>query len=121
MMSPGMEREHDERPWGSYTVLEEGPGFKVKQITVSPGRRLSYQVHEQRAEHWFVVSGTGLVTLDGTDQELVAGESLDVPIKGAHRMANPGDETLVFIEVQTGDYLGEDDITRLEDDFGRNA
>jgi mannose-6-phosphate isomerase len=120
MMTPVMEREYDERPWGSYTVLEEGPGFKVKQITVSPGQRLSYQVHEQRAEHWFVVSGLGLVTLDGTDKEIAAGESLDVPRKSAHRIANPGSEPLVFIEVQTGSYLGEDDITRLDDDFGRH-
>ena len=112
-------REFDRRPWGSYTVLEEASTFKVKRIEVLPRKRLSYQKHSKRAEHWFVVAGTAKVTLD--DQEIMvgAGESIDIPIGAAHRVENPGDEDLIFIEVQRGTYLGEDDIVRLQDDFGR--
>ena len=112
-------REFDRRPWGSYTVLEEASTFKVKRIDVLPRKRLSYQKHSKRAEHWFVVTGTAKVTLD--DEEIIvnAGESIDIPIGAAHRVENPGDEDLIFIEVQRGTYLGEDDIVRLEDDFGR--
>ena len=112
-------REFDRRPWGSYTVLEEGRTFKVKRIEVFPGKRLSYQKHAQRAEHWFVVEGTAKVTLDGRDVTISAGEAIDIPVGSAHRIENPGAEDLVFIEVQRGNYLGEDDIVRLEDDFGR--
>ena len=84
-----------------------------------PGKRLSYQRHSKRAEHWFIVAGTAKVTLDGTVTELHAGESIDIPLEGAHRIANEGDTDVVFIEVQHGTYFGEDDIVRLEDDFGR--
>jgi mannose-6-phosphate isomerase len=112
-------REFDRRPWGTYTVLEEGRGFKVKRIEVLPGKRLSYQKHAQRAEHWFVVEGTAKVTLDDVEITVRAGEAIDIPIGAAHRVENPGEEDLVFIEVQRGNYLGEDDIVRLQDDFGR--
>jgi mannose-6-phosphate isomerase len=112
-------REFDRRPWGSYTVLEEDRGFKVKRIEVLPGKRLSYQKHAQRAEHWFVVEGTAKVTLDDREITVRAGEAIDIPIGAAHRVENPGDENLVFIEVQRGSYLGEDDIVRLQDDYGR--
>lgn len=112
-------REFDQRPWGSYTVLEEGSTFKVKRIEVLPGKRLSYQKHSQRAEHWFVVAGIAKVTLDGREITVSAGEAIDVPVGAAHRVENPGDEALIFIEVQRGNYLGEDDIVRLQDDFGR--
>ncbi len=111
--------EHDERPWGSYTVLDEAEGFKVKRIQVLPGKRLSYQRHARRSEHWVVVRGAPVVTLDGTDVPLSAGEAIDIPTGAAHRIANPGIEEVVFIEVQRGDYLGEDDIERLQDDYGR--
>ena len=114
-----MDRESDERPWGSYEVLEDAASHKVKHIEVLPGRRLSYQRHQQRAEHWFVVSGTATVTIDGTDQVLTAGMAIDIPLRAAHRIANTGHVPLVFIEVQHGEYFGEDDIERLEDDFGR--
>ena len=114
-----MAGEHDERPWGSYTVLEDAPSHKVKRIEVLSGKRLSYQKHQRRAEHWFVVTGEAEVTLDGEVRRLGAGEAVDIPLGTAHRVANPGDEVLVFIEVQHGDYFGEDDIERLEDDFGR--
>jgi mannose-6-phosphate isomerase len=113
-------REFDRRPWGSYEVLEESRTFKVKRIEVLPGKRLSYQKHAQRAEHWFVVAGTAKVTLDGREITVNTGQAIDIPIGSAHRVENPGDEDLIFIEVQRGNYLGEDDIVRLEDDFGRS-
>jgi mannose-6-phosphate isomerase len=114
------EREYSERPWGNFTVLDDdAPDHKVKRIVVHPGKRLSYQRHFKRAEHWFIVSGTAKVTLDGAVTELHAGESIDIPLEGAHRIANEGDDDVVFIEVQHGTYFGEDDIVRLEDDYGR--
>jgi mannose-6-phosphate isomerase len=109
----------DRRPWGTFTVLDEGAGFKVKRIEVLPGKRLSYQKHAQRAEHWMVVQGTAKVTLNDEDILVPAGEAIDISVGAAHRVENPGDETLIFIEVQRGGYLGEDDIVRLQDDFGR--
>lgn len=112
-------REFDRRPWGTYTVLEEDRGFKVKRIEVLPGKRLSYQKHAQRAEHWFVVEGTAKVTLDGEEITVRAGEAIDIPIGTAHRVENPDEGNLIFIEVQRGSYLGEDDIVRLQDDYGR--
>jgi mannose-6-phosphate isomerase-like protein (cupin superfamily) len=111
--------ESDERPWGRYVVLSDAEDHKVKRITVRPGRRLSYQRHAHRTEHWFVVSGHGIVTLDGAELTVTEGSAVDVPAGAAHRIANYGAEPLVFIEVQTGRYFGEDDIERLEDDFGR--
>jgi mannose-6-phosphate isomerase-like protein (cupin superfamily) len=114
------EREYDERPWGNYTVLDDdAPDHKVKRMVVHPGKRLSYQRHSKRAEHWFIVSGRARVTLDGVDTELEAGDAIDVPRGSAHRIGNIGSADLVFVEVQRGTYFGEDDIERLEDDFGR--
>ena len=116
----GMEvPEHDERPWGSYTVLANEGDHKVKRIVVSPGKRLSYQRHAQRAEHWFIVRGQAVVTLDGGQLDRGIGDAIDIPQGAAHRIENVGAEDLVFIEVQHGDYFGEEDIERLEDDFGR--
>ncbi|MGH9021276.1 MAG: phosphomannose isomerase type II C-terminal cupin domain [Acidimicrobiales bacterium] len=113
-------REHDERPWGSFTVLDdERFDHKVKRIEVAPGKRLSYQRHAHRAEHWFVVNGVATVVLDGRDVEVHPGESIDVGLGQAHRCENRGTTPVVFIEVQRGTYFGEDDIVRLEDDFGR--
>jgi mannose-6-phosphate isomerase len=110
----------DQRPWGSFTVLDEGDGYKVKRIEVYPGKRLSYQRHARRAEHWYVVRGTAKVTLNGVEILVKSGETVDIAVRDAHRVENPSDsEQLVFVEVQTGDYFGEDDIERLEDDFGR--
>ena len=114
-----MTLEHDDRPWGSYTVLEDSTTHKVKRIDVSAGRRLSYQRHSRRAEHWFIVSGRAEVTLDDAVLHLGAGDAVDIPIGAAHRIANPDTQGLVFIEVQHGEYFGEDDIERLDDDFGR--
>lgn len=109
----------DRRPWGAFTVLDEGINYKVKRIEVLSGMRLSYQKHARRAEHWFVVQGEAKVTLDGIDHIVRVGEDVDIEIGMAHRVENEGSETLIFIEVQRGDYLGEDDIVRLEDDYGR--
>ena len=115
-----MTLEHDERPWGSYTVLGNDDGYQVKVIAVHPGRRLSYQRHAQRSEHWYVVRGSGLVTLDGEQSDIGVGDAVDIPIAQLHRIENNGTKPLVFIEVQMGSYLGEDDIERVEDDFGRS-
>jgi len=109
----------DRRPWGTFNVLDEGETFKVKRIEVLPGKRLSYQKHSQRAEHWVVVQGEAKVTLDDRDIVVKTGEAIDIAVGSAHRVENEGDELLVFIEVQRGSYLGEDDIVRLQDDFGR--
>ena len=109
----------DRRPWGTFTVLDEGDGFKVKRIEVLPGKRLSYQKHAQRAEHWVVVQGTAKVTLDDREINVPAGQAIDIAVGSAHRVENADTELLVFIEVQRGGYLGEDDIVRLQDDFGR--
>lgn len=110
----------DNRPWGSFTVLDDTVDFKVKRIEVLPGKRLSYQRHSRRAEHWFVVRGIAKVTLNGSEIIVRAGQAIDIAVETAHRVENPDPkETLVFIETQTGDYFGEDDIVRLDDDFGR--
>ena len=107
------------RPWGSYTVLEEAQGYKVKRITVEPGRRLSLQMHHQRSEHWVVIAGTARVTRGEEQYDLRAGESTGIPEKTPHRLENPGKTQLEIIEVQNGPYLGEDDIVRFHDDYGR--
>ena len=110
----------EERPWGSFTILDEGENYKVKRLEILPGKRLSYQRHSRRSEHWFVVRGTAKVTLNDSEILVRTGEALDVPLGAAHRIENPPDsEKLVLIETQTGDYFGEDDIERLDDDFGR--
>ena len=112
--------ETDQRPWGYYTVLADEADHKVKRIVVYPGQRLSLQKHQQRAEHWFVLSGEGIVTLDGNRLNKKGGESVEIPRGSVHRIENQGTADLSFIEVQTGDYFGEDDIERVEDDYGRN-
>jgi len=109
----------DQRPWGSFTVLDEASGYKVKRIEVLPEKRLSYQKHEHRSEHWIVVAGTAKVTLNGQEIVVETGGTIDIPIKAAHRIENVGRDKMVFIEVQRGTYLGEDDIQRLQDDYGR--
>ena len=116
-----MTLERDERPWGSYEVVLDAPDHKVKQIVVKPGKRLSYQKHARRAEHWFIVRGNGTVTLDDTPVLVAPGTAVDIALGASHRIENTGDDDLVFVEVQHGDYFGEDDIVRLEDDFGRQG
>jgi mannose-1-phosphate guanylyltransferase / mannose-6-phosphate isomerase len=107
------------RPWGTYTTLQEGPRFKIKRIEVKPGAALSLQMHHHRSEHWVVVSGTGKVTVDGKEILLSPNESAYVPVGARHRLANPGKMPLTLIEVQCGDYVGEDDIVRFDDVYGR--
>ena len=109
----------EDRPWGHFEVLADEPDHKVKRLTVLPGKRLSLQRHQRRMEHWYFIAGQGSVRIG--DQEIVvaAGSTVDIPTRTLHRIANPGDEPLVLIEVQRGDYFGEDDIERFEDDFGR--
>ena len=116
---PATQARQVRRPWGSYESVVSGEGFQVKQITVAPGCKLSLQSHAHRAEHWVVVSGVALATI-GDDEVLVkANESVFIPQGARHRLANPGDQPLSVIEVQSGHYLGEDDIVRFEDDYAR--
>lgn len=113
------EHAFDVRPWGSFEVLRDEVDFKSKVIRVDPGRRLSYQSHRHRAEHWVIVRGRAEVTLDGRVLHLRSGDHVFIPRGARHRIANPGEEPVLFVEVQLGDYFGEDDIERYEDDFGR--
>ena len=109
----------DLRPWGFYEILSDSPNHKVKRINVYPGRRLSYQRHFRRSEHWYVISGKAVVTKNGEEIERGPGQAIDLPVGTWHRVRNPGSQNMVFIEVQTGDYFGEDDIERSEDDYNR--
>jgi mannose-6-phosphate isomerase-like protein (cupin superfamily) len=111
--------EKDDRPWGSWQVLDEGDGFKVKRISVKPNSRLSYQTHEHRGEHWVVAAGRATCVIDGETVVAETGGCIDVEVGVPHRIGNADDTELVIIEVMRGSYLGEDDIVRLEDDFGR--
>jgi mannose-1-phosphate guanylyltransferase / mannose-6-phosphate isomerase len=108
-----------ERPWGTFTVLESGANYKIKRIVVNPGNRLSLQLHKHRSEHWVVVSGAARITRDDEEFEVRSNESTYIPKGARHRISNPGTERLEIIEVQNGDYLGEDDIVRFQDDYGR--
>lgn len=112
-------RETDHRPWGYYTVLADEADHKVKRIVVYPGKRLSLQRHRRRTEHWYLLAGEAVVTLDGREIPFRKGEAIDIPRAAAHRFQNTGAAEASFIEVQTGDYFGEDDIQRLADDYGR--
>jgi len=109
----------DERPWGMFEVIAEGEGYKVKRIEVKPGHRLSLQMHKSRSEHWVVVSGEAIITVGEREMRLRVDEEARIPLETKHRVANPGTIPLVFIEVQCGAYLGEDDIIRFEDDYDR--
>ena len=107
------------RPWGWYETLLEVPGHKIKRICVAPGQQLSLQKHARRAEHWVVAQGTARVTLDERSFDLVAGQHCDIALGQVHRISNLSGLPVVVVEVQFGEYLGEDDITRLQDDYGR--
>jgi mannose-6-phosphate isomerase len=109
----------DHRPWGYFRVISDEPDHKVKRIIIHSGKRLSLQRHRLRAEHWFILSGEVVVTRESEEIRLRAGHSIDIPRGALHRAMNPGTEDAVIIEVQSGDYFGEDDIERMEDDFGR--
>lgn len=107
------------RPWGTFYVLDEKPGFKVKRIAVNPGGRLSLQSHKHRAEHWTVVNGIATVTVDDTVLTMVRGQAVDISLGAKHRLENLGADMVEIIEVQFGDYLGEDDIIRYDDIYNR--
>ena len=111
--------ERTERPWGWYETVSEAPGNKVKRIRVHPGQQLSLQKHHQRAEHWVVVLGTAQVTVGQRLLEMTAGQHVDIAIGEVHRLANKTAHPVEIVEVQFGNYLGEDDIVRLQDDYGR--
>jgi mannose-1-phosphate guanylyltransferase/mannose-6-phosphate isomerase len=117
---PGLHREVF-RPWGSYDSVDAGPRFQVKRLSVKPGAKLSLQKHAKRAEHWVVVKGTARITRDHEVFDLAENESTYIPIGAVHRIENPGNELLQIIEVQSGSYLGEDDIVRIEDTYGRQG
>lgn len=123
LKSSGSELHHihltAHRPWGTYTVLEDTPGYKIKRIVVKPGKRLSLQKHYHRSEHWIVVSGTAVVTVGDKEILVRPNESTYIPMGTAHRLENPGKIDLILIEAQAGEYTGEDDIVRLQDDFKR--
>jgi mannose-1-phosphate guanylyltransferase/mannose-6-phosphate isomerase len=112
--------QSDSRPWGDWAVLDAGPGFAVKRIRVVPGGILSLQRHQHRAEQWTIVAGAARVTRNTDTIDLRAGESIGIGLGDIHRIANPGSVDMVFIEVQTGPELREDDIERLEDSYGRS-
>ena len=116
---PKKEAKQSFRPWGHYTIIEEGKGFKIKRIAVAPGGRLSLQKHHHRSEHWVVVAGVARVTVGEETCDLAVNESIYVPIETLHRLENPREELLEIVEVQVGDYLGEDDIERFDDIYGR--
>lgn len=116
-----MNQNFENRPWGTFWVLEDAETHKVKRIEVTPGKRLSYQYHNHRAEIWSIISGIATVTLEGEVQEYKPGEVVRIPLGSKHRVANNQDIPLVIIEVQYGTYFGEDDIIRLEDDFARRS
>lgn len=108
-----------ERPWGTYLNAFEEPGYKIKKITVKPGQRLSLQSHEHRAEHWVVVHGQALVTLDDKEIPMGRDQYIYIPKGSVHRLQNLGSDDLILVEVQLGNYLGEDDIKRYQDDYNR--
>ena len=109
----------ESRPWGSFTILDVGEGYKVKRISVNSGHKLSLQYHHHRSEHWTVVQGEATVNLGDEIKMVKTNESVYIPMKEKHSLANEGEQLLQLIEVQVGDYLGEDDIVRLEDRYGR--
>ena len=111
--------DESQRPWGRYEILQESAIHKTKCIYVLPGKRLSYQRHQKRAEHWFIIQGDAEVTLEGKVSKLSSGDTISIAQGQLHRIANIGSNEVIFIEVQTGTYFGEDDIERIEDDFGR--
>ena len=107
------------RPWGYYVILADMPDHKVKRIHIKPGKRISLQRHQHRSEHWHIIAGAALVTRNDEQLILHPGDSIDIPKGAIHRIENQSQEEIYFIEVQQGDYFGEDDIERLDDDFGR--
>jgi len=115
----GAAESEEHRPWGYFSVLADEPSHKVKRIVVYPKQRLSLQRHRNRMEHWYIVEGSAVVTIGEDEIPIKRGQSVDIPSGAWHRITNRGEENVVVIEVQRGDYFGEDDIERAEDDYGR--
>ena len=113
--------ENSQRPWGKYHKFHQEPGVWVKRVEVNPKARLSLQKHQHRSEKWIVVAGEGMVVIDGKEIAVGPGSVVDVPLGALHRIGNTHDKLLVFIEIACGDYLGEDDIIRLQDDYNRKG
>lgn len=107
------------RPWGFYEIIQENPIYKIKKIVVLPGKRLSLQKHQFRKEYWIIITGEGIATLNDQQINVSAGSTIHVDLQDIHRIENTGHDELIFIEIQTGTYFGEDDIERLHDDYGR--
>ncbi len=107
------------RPWGSFTILQDAPHCKVKEIRVLPGHRLSLQMHYKRQEHWIITQGCAEVTVGEETKTYQKGDYIHIPTQAKHRIANTSDDTVTFVEVQLGDYFGEDDIVRFQDDYNR--
>ncbi len=111
--------EREKRPWGCFLVIHDEPTYKLKRIEVDPGGRLSYQYHKKRSEAWTIVYGIGFITIDGEEKFFSKGDTILIPAGAKHRIENKESKKLIFIEVQTGSYFGEDDIVRIEDDYNR--
>lgn len=109
----------EKRPWGYYTILDEGKGYKVKKLVFDPGKRLSLQIHKRRSESWTIIEGEPVITCGDKVETYRTGECIKIPVEAKHRIENPTDKPVVIIEVQSGDYLEEDDIIRFEDDYQR--
>ncbi len=109
----------ENRPWGKFYVIHDEPNYKIKRIEVDPGQRLSYQYHKKRSEVWIIIEGEGLITLNGDIKKYKSGDTLKIYKGDKHRVENKNSQKLIFIEVQTGEYFGEDDIIRIEDDYKR--
>ena len=114
-----LDKNFDTRPWGSFEVIDIGPNYQVKRITVFPGKRLSLQSHKHRKEHWIVANGDAEVEIDGEITHLKISQSIDIPLGSIHRLSNNSNSELIIIEIQFGECLGEDDIIRYADDFNR--
>ena len=112
-------QESEKRPWGCFFVIHDEPTYKLKRIEVNPGGRLSYQYHNKRSEAWTIVYGSGHITIDDVEKDYLKGDTIIIPKGAKHRIENKGSDKLIFIEVQTGSYFGEDDIVRVEDDYNR--
>ena len=111
--------EKTARPWGCYYVIHDEKNYKLKRIEISSKARISYQYHNKRSESWTIVQGSGIVTINGKDTNVNTGDTIIIKTKEKHRIYNTGNDNLVFIEVQTGSYFGEDDIVRIDDDYNR--
>lgn len=109
----------EQRPWGNFTVLADEKKYKIKRIEVNPKGRLSYQFHYKRSEVWTIIEGIAHISLDGEEKVYLPGQTVIIPVLAKHRVENKGEEALVFVEVQHGEYFGEEDIVRIEDDYNR--